>query len=452
MQFLLTIPLLVALGFLLMCAGLVSSIEAREIKARVPQALETFEEVWQILNENHFDTNFNGHDWQKVRDQFRPRIAAARNSAAFREVLQEMLDLLSVSHLAIVSSEEAEAIEADDKKAASLEAADESDSGTLGMQVRFAGNELLVTRVEAGLSAAKAGVKPGWILRRIGKTRTTELKQKTPKKLDDRRRNFLAWHAASKKLSGPPGTPIALEFLDARNRPVRLSLERGTAQGEPIEFGALPVLYAHLDSTQAVTPGRRNVGVIRFNIWMLPTALAFNKAIDEHRGKDGIIIDLRGNIGGMVGMIIGAAGHFTTEPLTLGTMVDRVNTLRLPANPRLVDTSGKRVQPFAGPVAILVDEATVSASEVFAGGLQEHGRVRVFGRTTAGQALPAVYQELVNGDYLYRPVSDFITPKGVRFEGRGIVPDESVPIDRAALLAGRDLEMEHALRWMDGAK
>jgi carboxyl-terminal processing protease len=442
----------ILLSFLLLFCGLMSALEAREAKPRVPLALETFDQVWQILNENHFDTNFNGHDWQKVREKFRPRIAAARNSAAFRDGLQEMLGLLNVSHLAIVSSEEAEAMEADDKKAASLEAADESDSGTLGMELRFLGNDLLVTRVEPALPAAHAGVKPGWILRRIGKSKTADLKQKTPKKLDERRRNFLAWRAASKKLSGAPGTAIALEFLDAGNRPITLSIERAAAQGEPIEFGALPVLYAHLDSTEAATPGRKKVGVIRFNIWMLPTALALNKAIDEHRGKDGIIIDLRGNIGGMVGMIIGAAGHFTTEPLILGTMVDRVNSLRLPANPRLVDTSGKRVQPFAGPVAILVDEVTASASEVFTGGLQEHGRVRVFGRTSAGQALPAVYQELVNGDYLYRPVSDFVTPKGIRFEGRGIVPDESVPLDRGSLLSGRDVTMERALLWIDGAR
>ena len=192
--------------------------------------------------------------------------------------------------------------------------------------------------------------------------------------------------------------------------------------------------------------------MIRFNILMLPPWLAFNKAFVEHRGRQVLIIDLRGNIGGMVGMIIGVAGHFTTEPLVLGTMVDRINSLRLPANPRLVDSSGKRVQPYSGPVAILVDEMTASASEVFTGGLQEHGRVRVFGRTTAGQALPAVYQELKNGDYLYRPVSDFITPKGLRFEGRGVVPDESIPLDRAALLAGRDLPLERALRWIDTAK
>jgi carboxyl-terminal processing protease len=160
----------------------------------------------------------------------------------------------------------------------------------------------------------------------------------------------------------------------------------------------------------------------------------------------------RGNVGGMVGMIIGVAGHFTPKPLTLGSLVARDNTLRLPANPRFVDSSGKRVEPFSGPVAILVDEITASASEVFTGGLQEHGRVRVFGRTTAGQALPAVHNKLPNGDALYHPVADFLTGSGVRFEGRGVVPDEPVALDRNALLAGRDQVLERAIQWIDRAK
>jgi carboxyl-terminal processing protease len=441
-------------------AAIILPIESRELVARTPLALETFDEVWRILNETHFDTNFNGHNWTQVREKYRPKAAAARNSDALRDVLQEMIDLLAVSHLAIVPGdfvaelerEETEEKEMSNESGASLERADENDSGTLGMQLRYAENNLLVTKVEPDLPAATAGVKPGWILQKIGSTSTSDLKQKTPKKLDARRRDFLAWRAAANKLSGAPGTKVSLQFLDHRNRRVALQLERSVAQGEPIQFGTLPMLYAHLDNSTLKSPMGKEVGLIRFNIWMLPTAIAFNKAIDEHRDQAGLILDLRGNVGGMVGMIIGVAGHFTPKPLTLGSLVARDNTLRLPANPRFVDSSGKRVEPFSGPVAILVDEITASASEVFAGGLQEHARVRVFGRTTAGQALPAVHSKLPNGDALYHPVADFLTGSGVRFEGRGVVPDEPVALDRNALLAGRDPVLERAIQWIDRAK
>src|SRR5687767_13883519 len=116
----------IALCLLLLSAAL--NLNGREAVARVPLALETFDEVWGILNEGHFDTNFNGHNWLRVRDEYRPRVAAAKSGAGVRDVLQEMLDLLNVSHLAIVSSEEAEAMEANGKEAASLEAADESEA------------------------------------------------------------------------------------------------------------------------------------------------------------------------------------------------------------------------------------------------------------------------------------------------------------------------------------
>jgi carboxyl-terminal processing protease len=442
--------------FLALCLGCRSGASktasaAAEAPAQPVLALETFDTVWRTIYENHFDTNFNGHDWLRVKSEYRPRAAAARSDKALRDVIQEMLDLLHVSHLAIVPGEIAAEMETRGSKSASVEQADESQSGTLGMDVRFKGTELLVTRIEPGLAAEGAGVKPGWVLRRIGEVDTSQLLARTPKSLDARRRGFLAWRAAARKLSGSPGSTVALEFLDGRNRSVKLRLQRAAALGEAIQFGNLPVLYAHLSTNQISEPNGSRIGLIRFNIWMLPTALAFNRAIDQFRGCNGIILDLRGNVGGMVGMIIGVAGHFMREPASLGAIIARDNTLQLPANPRFVDSNGHRVEPFTGPVAVLVDEITASASEVFTGGLQELGRVRVFGRVTAGQALPAVYDELPNGDALYHPIADFVTAKGVRFEGRGVIPDEEVSLDRQALLAGKDTVLTAAAEWIASA-
>lgn len=413
-----------------------------------PLALETFDQVWQTIYQNHFDTNFNGHNWVEVREKYRPRIERARSNKEVRDTIQEMLDLLHVSHLAIVPGELADDDLRKKKRAGAVEEAEETDSGTLGLEVRFAGKELVVTRVEPDLPGAKGGVRPGWILRRIGEFDTRKALSRTPAALDERRRSFMAWRSAANRLSGSPGSKVELDFLDARKRAVKLSLERVAAQGEAIQFGSLPVLYAHLASNIIEAPGARRIGVVRFNIWMLPTAIAFNRAIDQLRNCDGIILDLRGNIGGIVGMIIGLAGHFMDQPASLGAIIMRDNTLQLPANPRLVDTTGHRVEPFSGPVAVLVDEITASASEVFTGGLQELGRVKVFGRVTAGQALPAIFDELPNGDQLYHPVADFITPRGTRFEGRGVIPDVEVPLDPSALLAGRDPAVDLAVEWI----
>jgi carboxyl-terminal processing protease len=191
--------------------------------------------------------------------------------------------------------------------------------------------------------------------------------------------------------------------------------------------------------------------VIGFNVWMTAVDPEFQKAVDRFRSADGIVLDLRGNPGGLAAMIMGLSGHFLSERATLGVMKTKQSELRFNANPRLVSAGGERVQPYAGPLAILIDGLTGSASECFTGGLQSLGRARVFGETSMGQALPALFDRLPNGDVLIHAWGDFVTGTGVRIEGRGVVPDEPVAPSRDALLAGRDLPLERALAWIDRA-
>jgi carboxyl-terminal processing protease len=145
---------------------------------------------------------------------------------------------------------------------------------------------------------------------------------------------------------------------------------------------------------------------------------------------------------------MGISGHFVSERKTLGTMKTRDSELRFPANPRFVSGTGARVEPFAGPVAILMDSMSGSASECFTGGMQGIGRARVFGQVSMGQALPALFDKLPNGDVLIHAYGDFITADGKRLEGRGVMPDEVVPLTRESLLAGRDTTLDAALRWI----
>ena len=148
-------------------------------------------------------------------------------------------------------------------------------------------------------------------------------------------------------------------------------------------------------------------------------------------------------------MIMGISGHFLTERTPLGVMKTRDSELKFASNPRLVTADGVKVQPFGGPVAILVDAMSGSATECFAGGMQSIRRARVFGQTSMGQALPALFDKLPNGDLLIHAYADFVTADGTRLEGRGVVPDEIVPLRREDLLAGRDATLEAALAWID---
>src|SRR5262249_24740093 len=149
----------------------------------------------------------------------------------------------------------------------------------------------------------------------------------------------------------------------------------------------------------------------------------------------------------------GIAGHFVDDPdLLIGRMQTRQGVLEFHPNPRRSTADGRTVAPYAGPVALLVDELTASSSECFAGGLQSLGRVRVFGRQTVGEALPALTKRLTNGDVLMYAIGDFVTSTSKPLEGEGVKPDSVVPLTVEGLSTGRDGDLQAAIRWIDGLK
>ena len=237
-------------------------------------------------------------------------------------------------------------------------------------------------------------------------------------------------------------------FEDGVSQTAAVSIERRAEEGQPATVGNLPTMYVRVNADERKTPRGGAVGVIAFNVWMPAVDGMVQHAIDRFRAADGIVLDLRGNPGGLAAMIMGISGHFLTERLALGTMKRRDATLKFAANPRLVNAAGQRVEPYKGPLAILVDSMTGSASECFAGGMQSLGRARVFGQTSMGQALPALFDKLPNGDILIHATGDFVTANGTRLEGRGVIPDRRSAFDRQALVAGSDATLEAALRWM----
>jgi carboxyl-terminal processing protease len=322
-------------------------------------------------------------------------------------------------------------------------------SGDPGIEVRLIGSDLVVTEVDRETTTL---VHPGWRLMQIGSARISDLLHTIPEADNARLQKVEAWRIAQTRLRGPAGSSVDVTFEDGQGLPVKVSLPRRNETGSPVTVGNLPTMYVRVETEKKATPSGGTAGVIAFNVWMASVDAEFQKAVDQFRRSDGIIIDLRGNPGGLAAMLMGISGHFVSDRVSLGVMKTRESEFKFVANPRLVTASGERVAPFAGPLAILVDSMSGSASECFAGGMQSIGRARIFGQTSMGQALPALFDRLPNGDLLIHAYGDFVTAKGTRLEGTGVIPDEPVPLDRADLLAGRDRTMEAALAWIDRAK
>lgn len=404
------------------------------------EALATFDVTWQSIADTHFDADFSGVDWEAVRIEFRPRAEAATSREELREVLSAMVARLGQSHFEVVPSSSAD--EGDDADAA----------GDVGIDLRILDDEVVVTEVREDSPAARSQVTPGWRLVRLGDLALDPLVPEViaPSLLrggSSADASLAVWFALREELSGPVGSKVSLVFEDAADERVEVTLEREDRAGTAIRFANLPAFYADL-RWRHVDSGAGRVGYVGFNIWMLPIARPFDVAIDSLRSAHGIVVDLRGNVGGVGELVRGLAGHFLRDPVSLGTFRTRDVELEYMARPKRVDTTGRRVTPYEGPLAILIDEYTGSSSEIFAGGLQAVGRARVFGAQSVGAVLPARTTILPSGDTLLHATADFVTPSGRRLEGNGVAPDVTVRPTRDDYLAGADPVLEAALDWI----
>jgi carboxyl-terminal processing protease len=395
-------------------------------------ALASFETAWQTINETFPDPSFGGLDWAGVARELRPKIETAASPEAARDVIRTMLGRLNRSHFVLLSASSTEML---------------PGPATVPVDVRILNGEALITGL-TDAAAVRNGLVAGQTILAIDGADLDDVIKRADGS-DPRTRTLHAWRLVSQRLYGAEGSWATMTVREAGGVRRDVRVERALGTGEVVTLGNLPPLRVSFERRESTTPAGRRAGVIAFNVWMTTVSDPFERAIDLFRAHAGLVIDLRGNPGGLAAMMRGIAGHFIDKPLLLGTMHTRQADLSFIVNPRTATWDGRTVKPFAGPVALLVDELTGSTSETFAGALQSLGRVRVFGRQTMGQALPALTRQLPNGDVLMYAIGDFVTATGKRIEGDGVIPDVIVGLSARALADGHDEPLEAALRWFD---
>jgi len=262
------------------------------------KAAETFDAVWTIVRDSHFDPSFDRAQWDRVNEELRPKAIAAKTPGELRKILAEMLGRLGLSHFAVIPGTPDNPSQHVDLR------------GQPGFEVRLIGHQLIVTTVEPNGGAAAAGVKPGWIVESVGTTTMSSVLAALGDSTPPRMAQLEAWRAAITRLRGPADEPVDMTFIDATGRSIKKSIVRHAETGEPVTVGSLPTMYVRTKSSLKETPGGAKVGLIAFNVWMTAVDREFQLAMDRFRNADGIVIDLRGNPGGLAAMIMGLSGHF----------------------------------------------------------------------------------------------------------------------------------------------
>ncbi len=392
--------------------------------------IDSFEKVWTTVHDKHWEKNPGGLDWQAIHQEFRPRIDRAGTTDQARAVIRDMLSRLKQTHFAIFPAVVYEDVVED--TAYSGIAGD----GYPGIDLRVLKGSAVVTRVDPGSPAETAGVKPGWEVVSVDGRDLAPAIQKL--KADPAIHELTLERSVLARLSGPAGGKIRASFLDGANLNTTLDLALIPLRGQPSHFGNLPAMHVWYESKKM-----GNAGYMGFNMFLdLPRVMAsFGESVTNCMQCEGLLIDLRGNPGGIGGMAMGMAGWLVDKPdQRLGTMYLRDTKINFVINPR--------PEVFTGPVAILVDGTSASTSEIFAGGLKDLGRARIFGTLTAGAALPSVIEKLPNGDGFQYAMANYISAGGKPLEGAGVAPDMEVKLTREKLLAGHDPVVDAALEWI----
>jgi carboxyl-terminal processing protease len=238
-------------------------------------------------------------------------------------------------------------------------------------------------------------------------------------------------------LEGKLGSSLRLVYLDESDRMHDVTIKREKPSGEMSpNIGSFPSFYLEFEQKRLAD----GIGYLRFNMFMPVLNQRIRAAIRSMADAPGLIIDLRGNPGGFDGVGQGLAGLLLDKQTTLGTSRMRKGYENYIVYPQK--------NPYMGPVVILVDCMSGSASESFAGGMQAVGRAVVIGERSGGGDLDASIDELPTGALLLYAYADFVTAKGVSLEGRGVIPDIEVKLTRASLLSNDDPQLEAAINYI----
>lgn len=194
-----------------------------------------------------------------------------------------------------------------------------------------------------------------------------------------------------KFLRGPKGTKVSITALRQRD-----TLEFVLVRDE--------IPLHSVDAYYMVAP---TVGYVRINRFALNTEEEFARAMEElsRRGMQRVVIDLRGNGGGVMQAAIGIANMF----LPKGALVVYSKGRAIPEQQFSATAEGKYVSL---PLAVLVDEYSASASEILSGALQDHDRGILLGRRTFGKGLVQNQIPLPDGSLIRITMARYYTPSG----------------------------------------
>ena len=281
----------------------------------------------------------------------------------------------------------------------------------VGMRIEEVRRGLQVISVFEGSPAERAGIRQGAIVTAVGGESIAGQSAEI----------------ATAKIKGPPGTSVRLTLLE----PDRKKTRTLTVKREAI---SVPTVESKLETVNG-----RKLGVVELLTFSSGAHGEVRAAIDKLRaqGARGIVLDLRGNGGGLLREAVLVSSIFIEDGPVVSTDGRNRGRQTYPAE-------GDALDPEL-PVVVLVDGGSASASEIVAGALRDRKRATLVGEKTFGKGVFQEVEPLSNGGALDLTVGRYFLPSGENIDATGIVPkmkarddprtprDEGLPVALRAL-------------------
>ena len=270
--------------------------------------------------------------------------------------------------------------------------------------------EITIVNVYKDSPADKAGLQEGDILYQI------DDKETAGEDLD----TVVSW------IKGEQGTDVTLHVL--RN-------------GEEIEATATRDIIEIQTVDYEMKDGQ--IGYIAVSEFDDVTYEQFKTALDdlEAQGMQGLVIDLRGNPGGNLSTVTDMLKLLLPEGTIVSTKDKYGNTEEITC-----DGSNE----FTKPLAVLVNQYSASASEIFSGAIQDYGIGQIVGMTTYGKGVVQQLMDLGDGTYLKITIAEYYTPSGRSINGVGVEPDVEVEYEYDSENPEADNQLDRALEVVQG--
>lgn len=367
---------------------------AGDVFAFTPQQL--YDNVWKIVNTKYVDQTNNQQNWNRWRHKYDAQIRTDEDAYV---AIDTMLASLNDPYTKFLNPKEF---------------AEETSSikGSLkgiGVQIGVKDGKLLVIAPIEDTPAEKAGL--------IAEDEIVEINGENTK--------GITVDKAADKIRGEEGTTVVLT-IKRKNQPLK---KYTIARAEII----IKSVSTKIPNNVKLAP---QVGYIRLSSFISKNAKdEFLTALNKMQDKQGYIIDLRSNPGGLLSNAIMMSDMFIDGGVIVST-VDRdgyKDTTR--ATRRYITDK---------PLIVLINKGSASASEIFSGALKDNQRALIVGETSFGKGLVQEVNKLPNGSGMNVTIQKYLTPNGTDINKKGITPDVEVKLTDKNIEEKDDVQLKRA--------